>query len=571
MPSAAATFPRVTAVQARAVAHPDYRRIFSDVALGLGSMTAMAALAGTATVTAAWMVASSFAHDPDLRPAAPMGLDMARLPKPHRHLASAADRFGSALAAANPVYAPPLMRTAELAPSGNVAWASNPVPMPMPKPMPPPASHLPRQRTAALEKTIPLPRPRPAEMSHSPVTHKTTPATEAPRLARDLSVLPTPRPVDNSQTTEPELARISAPRAAAPTIASIISASRAANVRPPPSRHQLDRLSPPVAAPPPRLARGLTVRPTPRPVDNSQTTEGELARISAPRMAPPTIASIISASRAADVLQPPRRHEPDRLSPPVAAPPPRLARGLTVRPTPRPVDNSQTTEPELARISAPRTAAAPAIASPIAADVLQPPTQHELDRLSPPVAAPQTTSSIPERAEATSVSRPRHRGAQFAYNNPDLPSGPDSHTAIYDIVAHTVYLPNGERLEAHSGLGRLLDDPRYVSEKGRGATPPNVYNLTLRHPLFHGVEAIRLNPVADAKMYGRDGILAHTYMLGPSGQSFGCVSFKDYAEFLHAFLRGEIDKLVVVPHLRTAPWAARARRADGKRYAFNTQ
>ena len=164
-----------------------------------------------------------------------------------------------------------------------------------------------------------------------------------------------------------------------------------------------------------------------------------------------------------------------------------------------------------------------------------------------------------------------HRDSQLAYNNPDLPSGPDSHAAIYDIVAHTVYLPNGERLEAHSGLGRLLDDPHYIFEKGRGATPPNVYDLTLRHPLFHGVQAIRLNPVGDAKMYGRDGILAHTYMLGPSGQSFGCVSFKNYAEFLHAFLRGQIDKLVVVPHLRTAPWAERARRADGKRYAFNAQ
>jgi hypothetical protein len=165
----------------------------------------------------------------------------------------------------------------------------------------------------------------------------------------------------------------------------------------------------------------------------------------------------------------------------------------------------------------------------------------------------------------------KHRDAQFAYNNPDLPSGPDSHTAIYDIVAHTVYLPNGERLEAHSGLGRLLDDPRYVAEKGRGATPPNAYDLTLRRPLFHGVQAIRLNPVGDARMFGRGGILAHTYMLGSSGQSFGCVSFKNYAEFLHAFLRGEIDKIVVVPHLRTAPWSARARRADAKRYAFNAQ
>jgi hypothetical protein len=38
-------------------------------------------------------------------------------------------------------------------------------------------------------------------------------------------------------------------------------------------------------------------------------------------------------------------------------------------------------------------------------------------------------------------------------------------------------------------------------------------------------------------------------MLGPSGQSFGCVSFKDYQQFLKAYENGEINRLVVVPHL----------------------
>jgi hypothetical protein len=127
--------------------------------------------------------------------------------------------------------------------------------------------------------------------------------------------------------------------------------------------------------------------------------------------------------------------------------------------------------------------------------------------------------------------------------------GADGRTAIYDIAAHTVYLPDGTRLKAHSGLGSRLDDPHYVNEKGRGPTPPNVYNLALRGEPFHGVRALRLNPVGDARMFGRDGILAHTYMLGPSGQSFGCVSFKDYQAFLKAFEKGEIDRLVVVPHL----------------------
>ena len=129
----------------------------------------------------------------------------------------------------------------------------------------------------------------------------------------------------------------------------------------------------------------------------------------------------------------------------------------------------------------------------------------------------------------------------------------DDHTAIYDITAHMVYLPDGSRLEAHSGIGPLLDNPRYVSAKDRGPTPPNVYDLSLREELFHGVRALRLTPVGDGKMYGRDGILAHTYMLGPNGQSNGCVSFSNYEPFLRAYQSGEVTRLIVVEHLANAP------------------
>ena len=158
-------------------------------------------------------------------------------------------------------------------------------------------------------------------------------------------------------------------------------------------------------------------------------------------------------------------------------------------------------------------------------------------------ADPSTTASI------SSMVLQKRISAQQPRNGSMLLADADSRTAIYDIEAHTVYLPNGLKLEAHSGLGQRLDDPRHVDEKNRGATPPNVYDLVLREEPFHGVQAIRLNPVDDGRMFGRDGILAHTYMLGSTGQSFGCVSFKNYTEFLKAFLRGEIDRLVVVPHL----------------------
>jgi type VI secretion system (T6SS) effector TldE1-like protein len=143
---------------------------------------------------------------------------------------------------------------------------------------------------------------------------------------------------------------------------------------------------------------------------------------------------------------------------------------------------------------------------------------------------------------------------------------PDSHTAVYDISARSVYLPNGETLEAHSGLGDLRDDPRSLRVRRRGVTPPNTYDLSLREHLFHGVRAIRLTPVDDDKMFGRDGMLAHTYMLGPDGDSNGCVSFKDYPVFLQAYLKGDIDRLVVVPG-HGAALAARGSGGRDARYA----
>ncbi|WP_457107874.1 DUF2778 domain-containing protein, partial [Methylobacterium sp. P5_C11] len=120
-------------------------------------------------------------------------------------------------------------------------------------------------------------------------------------------------------------------------------------------------------------------------------------------------------------------------------------------------------------------------------------------------------------------------------------------TAVYDISARTVTLPSGEVLEAHSGLGEAMDNPRYVHLRMRGSTPPGTYDLTERERLFHGVRAIRLNPVGGSgAIHGRDGLLAHTYMLRQPGASNGCVSFRDYNRFLQAFLRGEVRRLVVV-------------------------
>lgn len=180
--------------------------------------------------------------------------------------------------------------------------------------------------------------------------------------------------------------------------------------------------------------------------------------------------------------------------------------------------------------------------------------------------------------EAKTPNAPTPRPTALAYASPELetksdtPSGFFSNLlgrddasrllggrrgiAIYDIASATVRLPNGERLEAHSGLAHRQDNPAYVREKNRGPTPPNVYDMRMREALFHGTEAIRLTPRDQKKVFNRDGLLAHSYMYGgggPRSQSNGCVVFKDYGRFLRAFKAGEIAKLVVVPNMAALP------------------
>ncbi|ARN80288.1 DUF2778 domain-containing protein [Methylocystis bryophila] len=126
--------------------------------------------------------------------------------------------------------------------------------------------------------------------------------------------------------------------------------------------------------------------------------------------------------------------------------------------------------------------------------------------------------------------------------------GSDRFTAVYDISAGAVYLPDGRKLEAHSGLGESFDNPSQVHTRMRGPTPPALYSLTPREALFHGVAALRLTPIS-GNVFGRSGLLAHTYMLGPRGDSNGCVSFRDYQAFLRAFQSGQVKRLAVVAHL----------------------
>jgi hypothetical protein len=145
----------------------------------------------------------------------------------------------------------------------------------------------------------------------------------------------------------------------------------------------------------------------------------------------------------------------------------------------------------------------------------------------------------------------------LARPGPDLASlGYEPLTAVYDITAHAVYLPSGLSLEAHSGIGSLRDDPEHVSMPNVGATPPAVYDLKPREKLFHGVQALRMIPTEGSDASGRSGLLTHSFMLGPNGDSNGCVSIRNYDRFLKAFNDGEINRLVVVPSLSGATLAA---------------
>ncbi|WP_349434862.1 DUF2778 domain-containing protein [Pararhizobium sp. A13] len=169
------------------------------------------------------------------------------------------------------------------------------------------------------------------------------------------------------------------------------------------------------------------------------------------------------------------------------------------------------------------------------------------------------------RSLADSAGKPADQTKQpgtkeLAYAKPDLPMDDEDEVrptfrgrkgvAYYDISAGVVYMPNGEKLEAHSGIGKMRDNPAYVHVKMKGPTPPGTYKVTMRESLFHGVAAVRLTPIDGVAPHGRVGLLAHSYLLRNRGDSHGCVAFEEYPRFLKAFKRGEISHMVIVKSMK---------------------
>ena len=255
--------------------------------------------------------------------------------------------------------------------------------------------------------------------------------------------------------------------------------------------------------------------------------------------------------------------------------PSRAAEAAPAPEAPKLAAASRTDAPKLAEAAKPKEAQSKQPPSQLAMNV--PPPAHPVETR--PAAARSGGASLRDMAERAKVammsltSRPSivdklwgkrdSQGALLAYasadasvtdsigheQNPMHGGSPpyDRSTAVYDISAHMVYLPDGSKLEAHSGLGSKLDDPGSAPIRMRGVTPPHIYELKPREALFHGVPALRLNPIGgENAIYGREGLLAHTYMLGPNGDSNGCVSFRDYYAFLNAYRNMGIRKLAVV-------------------------
>jgi hypothetical protein len=206
------------------------------------------------------------------------------------------------------------------------------------------------------------------------------------------------------------------------------------------------------------------------------------------------------------------------------------------------------------------TAKAPAADAPVSA--APPPSVAPLPRAVAEGVAPLPAARLarPSQNEAPVVvaslpaeSRPMPPASRPAPAAPATVIGRHDGVAVYDISAATVYMPDGEKLEAHSGLGPWVDNPRFAYKRNVGPTPPNVYNLVMRKGRFHGVEALRLLPVNGDNKYGRVGLLAHTYLLrGRPAESNGCVAFKDYSRFLAAFKRGSVKRMIVVPSLESS-------------------
>jgi hypothetical protein len=99
-------------------------------------------------------------------------------------------------------------------------------------------------------------------------------------------------------------------------------------------------------------------------------------------------------------------------------------------------------------------------------------------------------------------------------------------------------------------MGAFRDDPDHVDVRMQGATPPAVYSLKPREREFHGVAALRMTVADGTDINGRSGLLVHSFMLGPNGDSNGCISVKEFDRFRRAYDDGQFTHIAVVNSLK---------------------
>jgi hypothetical protein len=313
-------------------------------------------------------------------------------------------------------------------------------------------------------------------------------------------------------------------------------------------------LKPPIISAPATIPAGPSLSfvdrfaaAAPQSVEPAAQPEAPKFAEAAPQIPAPKLAEVTKpAPQAPKLAEAPRPAEapksaeiarPKETSPKEASPPPvQVAAIVPPRPAePRPAKTPGSSISDMAQ-------RAKAAVMSLASNEKQTIVEKLWGKSQPQPHAPSLLSFASADASVTGSLGPTQNPA-LAGNTPRY----DQSTAVYDISAHMVYLPDGTKLEAHSGLGNKLDDPGSANIRMRGVTPPHLYELKPREALFHGVPALRLTPVGgEEAIYGRSGLLAHTFMLGPNGDSNGCVSFRDYNAFLNAYRNLGIKRLAVV-------------------------
>ena len=392
-------------------------------------------------------------------------------------------------------------------------------------------------------------------LSADPETHAAAPLARPQAVAAKSQATPAAPIVASVRPEAPAIADAKPPAEAKPAAQNVapISIAAAPSVVPPPTAaangtpstdSTPNLLAGSVPLPPSRgtvlasleASGAVPLPPSRSAILPSTTIPGAPSVTATPRSAPPPVIA------APDIAQPPAAAPATESS--VVPLPPRRPGSFEIASLP---PQTEPAPPASVRTSPPTVRAPESEAKPQAGEAKPQADETKLQKsvATAPNAAPQDNRNFFQRLFGLS--------SQPSATTPSSVAGYGARAAIYDISTHTVYMPNGERLEAHSGLGASFDDPRTIREKNRGVTPPNVYQLSLREQLFHGVPALRMNPVGDSSMYGRDGMLAHTYMLGARGDSNGCVSFRDYQRFLAAYRSGQVTHLVVVAHSGDAP------------------